>query len=297
MQSLRRTSISEIKAVPGLFISDRFAARSVSLLRSLNITHILSVTQPEDIPKFNTAASDSNQDGDFKVEISMKALNIDDDPMEDIVCHLKDICDWIAKALNEEKNSVENSPERRNGVLVHCTQGISRSGAVVVAYLMRSLLLEYSEALALAREYRPLISPNEGFEYQLRVWQHCEYDPYFPNYVEKPAYKALKARRDALVGKGAEAVNRVRYASMANLAASFGKRRAKEGLISEEREEKEVSSSSGPLKGKAWENVEKMEKEWNRRLMSGDLPPWQEKKKNEIGEGSKLEDDRVGKSG
>lgn len=162
---------------------------------------------------------------------------------------------------------------------------------------MRSLSLDYSAALALARESRPLISPNEGFEYQLSVWQHCEFDLYFPNNVEKPAYKALKARRDALVGKGEEAVNRVRYASMANLAASFGKRRVKESSASEEKEGKGESSSSGPPKGKAWENVEKMEKEWNKRLMSGDYPPWQEKKKDESEEGSKPENDRSGKSG
>lgn len=64
----------------------------------------------------------------------MKQININDDPTEDIICHLKDACDWIEKALSEQRESVENSFKRRNGMLVHCTQGISRSGAVVVAY-------------------------------------------------------------------------------------------------------------------------------------------------------------------
>jgi len=156
---------------------------------------------------------------------------------------------------------------------VHCTQGISRSGAIVVAYLMRTLSLNYTSALALARESRPLISPNEGFEYQLRVWQHCDYDVIDADGKEKAAYQSLKAKRNALLGRGEEAINRARAASVANLAASFGKKRMEKN----DDGDKDAKGES-ELKGKEWEIVERMEEEWTRRLISGEYPPWEENK-------------------
>jgi hypothetical protein len=149
---------------------------------------------------------------------------------------------------------------------------------------MRKFSLGYSEALTLARESRALISPNPGFEYQLRIWHYCGYDIYFsdessgvnpPTLQEKPAYKALKARRDALLGRGDEAINRARFASMANLAASFGKKRLQEN--DEERRSVGVQgqeNSQAEEKQKAWENVEKMEQERTQKLINGKYPPW-----------------------
>ncbi|KAL6234947.1 hypothetical protein BDW75DRAFT_240645 [Aspergillus navahoensis] len=55
-------------------------------------------------------------------------------------------------------------------------RGISRSGAVVVAYIMRTLVLPYRTALNTAQLSRPQILPNMGFEWQLRVWEGCGYD-------------------------------------------------------------------------------------------------------------------------
>jgi hypothetical protein len=151
--------------------------------------------------------------------------------------------------------------------------------------VMRALKLDYSSALALARESRALITPNSGFEYQLRVWQHCGYDVYVSESAasttsplqDKYAYKVWKSNRDALLGRGEEAVNKSRFASMAKVAASFGKKRieaeekkGKSGIQSEE-------GSSGEEKSKGWENVEKMEQEWKRRLITGEYPPWEKK--------------------
>ena len=63
-----------------------------------------------------------------------KYIDIDDDPTEDILCHLNEACEWIDKAL-EGKEAEDDGGERRDvGVLVHCVQGISRSGSIVVAY-------------------------------------------------------------------------------------------------------------------------------------------------------------------
>lgn len=135
--------------------------------------------------------------------------------------------------------------------------------------MMRALKLDYSSALALARESRALITPNSGFEYQLRVWQHCGYDVYVSESAasttsplqDKYAYKVWKSNRDALLGIGEEAINKSRFATMAKVAASFGKRRIE---AKEEKGKKEMQGgegSNGEENSQGWENVEKMEQE------------------------------------
>ncbi|KAL4903925.1 protein-tyrosine phosphatase-like protein [Aspergillus multicolor] len=83
-------------------------------------------------------------------------------------------------------------------VLVHCGKGISRSGAVVVAVIMQTLRVPYKTALDLAQFCRPQISPNIGFEWQLRLWEGCGYNVYIHNmdgdevtFTRKPSYAQL----------------------------------------------------------------------------------------------------------
>ena len=137
----------------------------------------------------------------------------------------------------------------------------------------------------MARECRPLVCPNVGFERQLRIWGFCEYDVYVRELEsvpvsesvlkEKTAYKVWKAERDNLLDRGEEATNKARFSSMATMAAEFGKRRLKaneninskgeDGIVRSEEEEEE-------RKWKSWERVKKMERDWNRRLIAGEDP-------------------------
>jgi serine/threonine/tyrosine-interacting protein len=54
-------------------------------------------------------------------------------------------------------------------VLMHGNAGISRSGALLVSYMMEQYSLPYSEALRLIQMRRFCVSPNEGFQAQLLV--------------------------------------------------------------------------------------------------------------------------------
>ncbi|KAK2770296.1 hypothetical protein FQN53_005645 [Emmonsiellopsis sp. PD_33] len=217
MDQLRSPTLSSIKEVPGLFISDRFSARAVANIKSHNIVRILSLVSPEEVPRFEDS-----------VAVEIRNINIDDDPTEDILEHLQDAYDWIQDGLNHRS---EGTPNSTPGVLVHCLQGISRSGSFIVAFLMRKLELPFSTALDLARESRPIICPNEGFKVQLQIWGNCCYDIHHEKEEtvegkkEKPAYKAWKDNRDNLVKQRVEDVNRARFLSMATMAAHFGKRR------------------------------------------------------------------------
>ena len=55
--------------------------------------------------------------------------------------------------------------------LVHCRHGVSRSAAVVIAFLMRFDNMNYDVALSFTRERRPAVLPNLGFQRQLILWQ------------------------------------------------------------------------------------------------------------------------------
>jgi hypothetical protein len=166
--------------------------------------------------------------------------------------------------------------------------------------VMRRFQLSYASALSLARESRPQITPNSGFERQLRVWEFCGYSVYDGSeserpeaeMKEKPPYKAWKAERDNLLGRGEEDVNRARFSSLADMAARFGRRRHEEreaeGLAEADVEKSGSGSGSGKnnnvqnndeletslsedKRREAWERVQKMENEWNERLIRGQV--------------------------
>ncbi|OAL36466.1 hypothetical protein AYO20_04362 [Fonsecaea nubica] len=300
MDMLQRPKLVPIKAVPGLFISDRFAASSTRCRREDNIVRILSVAQGHEIGR---AAADARphldaarrEAGDEKerdpLNIKTWAIEIDDDPFVDILQYLGEACDWIEDGLSlgrsgeegegEEGHVAGNRNQLQPGVLVHCKLGVSRSGAFVVGFLMRKFKLSYSDALTLARESRPEICPNSGFEKQLRVWEFCQYNAYLDENGreatqterrKKPSYKAWIAERDNLLRRGEEDVNRARVASLASMAARFGRKRQDEVANEQSQDTGESGGRESAQQNQrklGWERVQKMEQDWNERLIRG----------------------------
>lgn len=86
-------------------------------------------------------------------------LDIDDDPLENISHYFDQVYDIYQRLPSED------------GLLIHCVSGISRSGALAVALLMRLLKLSYQQALVLAQQSRPCIAPNSGFQKQLLEYE------------------------------------------------------------------------------------------------------------------------------
>lgn len=115
----------------------------------------MSLVSEKDAPKLEAG-----------LDISHLCCPIEDNPYEDLLGLLDGLCDWI-----DYIRSTTQEPR----ILVHCVQGISRSGAVVIAYLMRSHRLNYEEALSAAQGSRRIIAPNSGFVDQLRLWLELEY--------------------------------------------------------------------------------------------------------------------------
>ena len=67
--------------------------------------------------------------------------------------------------------STDEAREKKQGVLVHCLAGISRSVTVTVAYLMHALQMELEPAYQLVKECKPNISPNINFMVMLLDFQ------------------------------------------------------------------------------------------------------------------------------
>jgi protein-tyrosine phosphatase len=70
---------------------------------------------------------------EVKDVLMRKQFEIEDNPTEDILQYLKEACDWIEISLASAKEN-EGGDQFQLGVLVHGTEGISRSGTIVVAY-------------------------------------------------------------------------------------------------------------------------------------------------------------------
>ncbi|KAL2818410.1 protein-tyrosine phosphatase-like protein [Aspergillus cavernicola] len=180
--------LTSIKQIPNLYISDRQGACDEPLLVEHGITHILTIRRWEDDP--NLAMTPITPP--IKLPLIRKYVELEDDPTADLLAHLGEMVDWIHDALSHKfdpkprtetiTGSVPVPPVQNAGsrVLVHCNQGISRSGAVIIAYMMRTLEVDYKTALSMAQQSRILISPNFGFQYQLRLWRQCGFDVYDP---------------------------------------------------------------------------------------------------------------------
>nr|GAT49055.1 MAP kinase phosphatase 2 [Mycena chlorophos] len=137
-----------------LYLGNLVAARSTRSLTERRITHVLSVCT-EAIP------AELPQSG-----IQHMRIAVEDVDYADLLIHLPSACQFIHQAL-----------QTGGIVLVHDVQGISRSAAVVAAYLMWTQRLNATRALETIRRARDQIWPNAGFQEQLVLFELCQYAP------------------------------------------------------------------------------------------------------------------------
>ncbi|KAF8663471.1 hypothetical protein AX16_001040 [Volvariella volvacea WC 439] len=119
-----------------LYLGNTVAAKSSRSLTERHITHILSVCH-DPIP------AEAPESG-----ICHMRIPVEDVAHEDLVIQLPAACAFIHRALQDG-----------GVVLVHCTQGISASPAVVAAYLMWSRRISVADALNIVRigNYYPCV--------------------------------------------------------------------------------------------------------------------------------------------
>ncbi|XP_029165202.1 serine/threonine/tyrosine-interacting protein-like isoform X1 [Nylanderia fulva] len=144
------------EVVPGVFLGP-YSAASRSNFQSLldnRITHIICIRQAIEANLIKP---------NFPHNFKYLVLDIADTVTESIIQHFKKVKVFIDESLNS------------NGrVLVHGNAGISRSAALVLAYVMETYGISHMEAYLIVQQRRFCINPNDGFMMQLR-----EYEPIY----------------------------------------------------------------------------------------------------------------------
>ena len=158
----------------GLYLGSDAVARSRQVLAEQGITHVLNATaysSPEYFRPVSGAVTEAScalsasppQHGGTAADggpaLQYFSLWLQDTPGEDLLCVLYDACDWLDAV-------------RRGGgrVLVHCSQGVSRSAALCIAYLMHTQGATFDDAFNAVKSIRGVASPNMGFACQLLQW-------------------------------------------------------------------------------------------------------------------------------
>lgn len=134
------------KIEEGLYLGSLGAAQNRTVLKELNVTHILTVTH----------SNPPAHPNDFCYK----------------VIQVLDKADVTLSLFFDECFAfIEEARASGGGVLVHCFAGRSRSATIVVAYLMFKRGMSLSEAMEFVKMKRPIISPNHGFRLQLQKYE------------------------------------------------------------------------------------------------------------------------------
>ena len=140
-----------------LYLGGKNAASNLDLIAKLKLTHILTV---ELIPLPQLISSTCPN-------LAILHIPLADVPEADLLSHLEVTTRFLRKAVEY------------GSVLVHCYHGVSRSAAVVAAYLMRTRSWNLKTSLEHIRTERPDIEPNPGFQDQLVLYYKmgCKLEP------------------------------------------------------------------------------------------------------------------------
>ena len=139
--------------IDNIYLGDFRTADDINILKEYNITHII-----------NCAFNLPNR---FPNEITYKRLDLRDEPNQPIIEKLEEAYEFIKE--NKDKN-----------IFVHCVFGKSRSGSVVIFYIMKEKKLNFQDAKNYVKNIRNIVEPNSGFELELNKY----YDEHIANIAE-----------------------------------------------------------------------------------------------------------------
>lgn len=137
-----------------LFLGSETVAKDSKLLKKHGITHILNCAGTV-CPEY------------FPTMFQYRTLFLADGRNEDISCLFYDVIDWMNDALKNEEHKI----------FVHCQQGVSRSSAMLICYLMWERDQPFTTTHQFVKDRRGVSSPNTGFTYQLLEWYNRLHRP------------------------------------------------------------------------------------------------------------------------
>jgi hypothetical protein len=107
-------------------------------------------------------------------KVFLVTIPAEDNPTYSIDIHFLECAVLIELVLRSRGDSVQaegNDYSAEPSVVVHCMVGVSRSAAIVIAYMMKKYSMSRDEAIHFIRCTRPVIQPNPGFQRQLELWE------------------------------------------------------------------------------------------------------------------------------
>ncbi|KAG5641007.1 hypothetical protein DXG03_006390 [Asterophora parasitica] len=147
----QRPSRNASEIIPRLYISDLSFAETPACLVSHGITHVLStLSSSVHLP---TAAALHPHPPPRHHQVKLE-----DFPFAELAAHLPATTAWLRNAYRSSPNAC---------ILVHCAEGISRSVAVVAAFLIAQYGWTPAEAVQYIKSKRRVADPNFGFVQQL----------------------------------------------------------------------------------------------------------------------------------
>ncbi|MEJ1270331.1 dual specificity protein phosphatase 12 isoform X1 [Cricetulus griseus] len=143
-----------VQVRPGLYLGGAAALAEPDRLMEAGITAVLTVDSE---PGFQAGAGFEGLRSLF-----VPAL---DEPETDLLSHLDRCAAFIGQSRAEGR-----------AVLVHCHAGVSRSVAVVTAFIMKTEQLPFEKAYENLQTVKPEAKMNEGFEWQLKLYETMGYE-------------------------------------------------------------------------------------------------------------------------
>jgi predicted protein tyrosine phosphatase len=140
---------------PNLYLSGIPGASELWRLKALFIRHIINCSDQANI------FADDDDARARRFPFSYTRIVVNDVPQDaaKLAAHFDSVSDLISTAVG-----------KGNAVLVHCTQGASRSVSLVLAYLMKHHRMSLDDALDLVRSKRNCALPNAGFIQALKTF-------------------------------------------------------------------------------------------------------------------------------
>jgi len=136
------TDDEPIELIPCLFIGSLKAANNHTALQEKGITHVLTLSG-KDVPS------------------KLTGVQYTEVPLSD------SLEEKIEEVFSKCFAFIDTAISSGGSVLVHCLQGISRSGTVCIGYIMSKTKLPFLTVWRQVRERRSLINPNENFQARL----------------------------------------------------------------------------------------------------------------------------------
>jgi protein tyrosine phosphatase len=101
----------------------------------------------------------------FPKKFNYKRVDVVDSEYDSLSPHFEEISKFIYEA----------AVVRNENVLIHCVAGVSRSAAIVIAYLILQHGMHFDEAVHQVKQWRPQINPNDKFCRELRTLKPKHY--------------------------------------------------------------------------------------------------------------------------